>query len=144
MHVLLSEDQELFKRTVREFAEREIAPVAAEHDEAETFPQENVKKMGKLGLMGLTVPTEYGGTGAGPVEYALAVEEIARADAAHSVILSVNNSLVCEPLLKYGTESQKNEYLKRLSSGDMIGAFCLSEPQSGSDARHMQTTAKLA
>jgi methylmalonyl-CoA epimerase len=141
MHVLLTEDQELFRRTVREFAEREIAPVAAEHDEAETFPTANVRKMGQLGLMGLTLPTEYGGAGAGPVEYALAMEEIARADAAHSVILTVNVSLVCEPILKYGTEEQKKEFLHRLASGDMLGAFCLSEPQSGSDARHMQTKA---
>jgi methylmalonyl-CoA epimerase len=141
MHVLLTEDQELFRRAVREFAEREIAPVAAEHDEAETFPKENVRKMGQLGLMGLTVPTEYGGSGAGPVEYALAMEEVARADAAHSVILSVNSSLVCEPVLKHGTDEQRKDFLHRLSSGDMLGAFCLSEPQSGSDARHMQTKA---
>ena len=141
MHVLLTEDQELFRRTVREFAEREIAPVAAEHDENETFPTANVRKMGELGLMGLTVPTDFGGAGAGPVEYALAMEEIARADAAHSVILSVQNSLVCEPIVKYGSDEQKSDYLRRLSSGDMIGAFCLSEPQSGSDARHMQTKA---
>jgi methylmalonyl-CoA epimerase len=141
MHVLLTEDQELFRRTVREFAEREIAPVAAEHDEAETFPTENVRKMGQLGLMGLTVPTQLGGAGAGPVEYALAMEEIARADAAHSVILSVNSSLVCEPIVKYGSDDQKSDFLRRLSSGDMLGAFCLSEPQSGSDARNMQTKA---
>jgi methylmalonyl-CoA epimerase len=141
MHVLLTEDQELFRRTVREFAEREIAPVAAEHDEAETFPKENVRKMGQIGLFGLTLPEEYNGAGAGPVEYALAMEEIARADAAHSVILTVQSSLVCEPILKYGTAEQKNDYLRRLASGDMLGSFCLSEPQSGSDARHMQTKA---
>src|SRR5947207_14126935 len=117
MHVLLTEDQELFRRTVREFAEREIAPVAAELDESERFPRENVKKMGELGLMGLTIPTEHGGAGAGPMEYALAMEEIARADAAHSVILSVNNSLVCEPILKYGTEEQRR-YLPRLTSAE--------------------------
>jgi len=141
MHVLLTEDQELFRRTVREFAEREIAPVAAEHDEAETFPSATIKQMAQLGLMGLTVPEEWGGTNAGPVEYALAVEEISRADASHGVIMSVNNSLVCEPILKYGTEEQKKDYLRRLCSGDLLGSFCLSEPQSGSDARHMQTTA---
>src|SRR5215207_11546864 len=141
MHVMLSEDQELFRRTVREFAEREIAPVAAEHDENETFPTENVKKMGKLGLMGLLVPTEYGGAGAGSVEYALAMEEVSRADASHGVIMSVQNSLVEKPIVKYGTDEQKRDYLHRLASGDMIGSFCLSEPQSGSDARHMQTTA---
>src|SRR3954454_10702758 len=143
MHVLLTEDQELFRRTVREFAEREIAPVAAEHDEAEKFPTENVRKMGKLGLMGLLVPTEYDGAGAGPVEYALAMEEVSRADASHGVIMSVQNSLVEEPIVKYGTDEQKKDYLRRLATGDMIGSFCLSEPQSGSDARHMQTTAKL-
>jgi methylmalonyl-CoA epimerase len=142
MHVLLTEDQELFRRTVREFAEREIAPVAAEHDEAEKFPSENVKKMGKLGLMGLLVPEQYGGAGAGPVEYALAMEEVSRADASHGVIMSVQNSLVEEPIVKFGTEEQKKDYLHRLASGDMLGSFCLSEPQSGSDARHMQTTAK--
>src|SRR5215207_6494147 len=141
MHVMLSEDQELFRRTVREFAEREIAPVAAEHDENETFPSENVKKMGKLGLMGLLVPTEYGGAGAGSVEYALAMEEVSRADAAHGVIMSVQNSLVAKPIFKYGSDEQKRDYLHRLASGDMIGSFCLSEPQSGSDARRMQTTA---
>src|SRR5215207_5026236 len=141
MHVMLSEDQELFRRTVREFAEREIAPVAAEHDENETFPSENVKKMGKLGLMGLLVPTEYGGAGAGSVEYALAMEEVSRADAAHGVIMSVQNSLVAKPIVKYGTDEQKGDFLRRLSSGDMLGSFCLSEPQSGSDARHMQTKA---
>src|SRR5215213_7945284 len=141
MHVLLTEDQELFRRTVREFAEREIAPVAAEHDENETFPSENVKKMGKLGLMGLLVPTEYGGAGAGSVEYALAMEEVSRADAAHGVIMSVQNSLVAKPIVKYGSDEQKRDYLHRLASGDMIGSFCLSEPQSGSDARRMQTTA---
>jgi butyryl-CoA dehydrogenase len=142
MHVLLNEDQELFRRTVREFAEREIAPVAAEHDENETFPTQTVKKMGSLGLMGLLVPTEYGGAGAGSIEYALAMEEISRADASHGVVMSVQNSLVEKPIVKFGTDEQKRDYLHRLASGDMIGCFCLSEPQSGSDARHMQTTAK--
>jgi butyryl-CoA dehydrogenase len=142
MHVMLTEDQELFRRTVREFAEREIAPVAAEHDEHERFPSENVKKMGELGLMGLTVPTEYGGAGAGPVEYALAMEEVARADAAHSVILTVNASLVCEPILKFGNEEQRKRFLPRLASAEIIGSFCLSEPQSGSDARAMRTVAR--
>src|SRR5262252_1086947 len=100
MHVLLTEDQELFRRTVREFAEREIAPVAAEHDEQEKFPTENVRKMGALGLMGLLVPTEYGGAGAGAIEYALAMEEVSRADASHGVIMSVQNSLVEKPIVK--------------------------------------------
>ncbi|MCC6178045.1 MAG: acyl-CoA dehydrogenase [Chloroflexi bacterium] len=141
MHVLLSEDQELFRRTVREFAEREIAPVAAEYDETERFPHENVKKMGALGLLGLTVPLEYGGAGAGTVEYALAMEEISRACAGHSVILTVNVSLVCDPIYTYGTEEQRRRFLPRLATGEILGSFCLSEPQSGSDARHMQTRA---
>ena len=96
----LSEDQELFRRTVREFAEREIAPVAARYDETEEFPAENVRKMAELGLLGLTVPEAYGGAGAGALEYAIAMEEIARADAAHSTILTVNVSLVTEPIAK--------------------------------------------
>jgi butyryl-CoA dehydrogenase len=140
---LLTEDQELFRRTVREFAEREIAPVAAEYDEAERYPAENVRKMGELGLMGLTVPEQYGGAGAGAMEYALAMEEISRACAAHSVILTVNVSLVCEPIYKFGTEDQRQRFLPRLTGGEMVGAYCLSEPSSGSDARHMMTRAEL-
>ena len=138
----LSEDQQLFQRTVREFATREIAPVARAFDEAETFPRENVQKMAALGLMGLTVPEEYGGAGAGAIEYVIAMEEISRACAAHSVILTVNVSLVCDPILKYGTEAQRRRYLPALASGAGLGAFALSEPTSGSDAAHMQTRAR--
>ena len=141
MHVLLSEDQELFRRTVREFADREIAPVALELDEAEQFPAENVRKMGELGLMGLTVPIEYGGAGAGALEYALAMEEVSRACAAHAVIMTVNVSLVCETILRYGSEELRRRWLPLLTTGEQIGAYCLSEPQSGSDARAMQTRA---
>jgi butyryl-CoA dehydrogenase len=137
MHVLLSEDQELFRRAVREFADREIAPVALEYDEQERFPAENVRKMADLGLMGLTVPTEYGGAGAGAVEYALAMEEVSRACAAHSVIMTVNVSLVCETILRFGTEEQRRRFLPRLAAAEIIGGYCLSEPQSGSDARAM-------
>jgi butyryl-CoA dehydrogenase len=143
MEFLLSEDQELFRRTVREFAEREIAPVAAEYDEAEEYPAENVRKMGELGLMGLTVPQEYGGAGAGAMEYAIAMEEVSRACAAHSVVLTVNVSLVCEPIYKFGTEDQRGRFLPVLTSAEQVGAFCLSEPGSGSDARHMDTRAEL-
>ncbi|MBA2446653.1 MAG: acyl-CoA dehydrogenase [Chloroflexi bacterium] len=142
MNFLLTEDQELFRRTVREFAAREIAPVAAEHDEAETYPAENVRKMGELGLMGLTVPTEYGGAGAGAIEYALAMEEVARACAAHSVVLTVNVSLVCEPIYKFGTDEQRERFLPRLTRADIVGSYCLSEPRSGSDARNMETRAE--
>ncbi len=111
MDFMLTEDQELFRRTVREFAEREIAPVAAEFDEAEAYPADNVRKMGELGLMGLTVPQEYGGAGAGAMEYAIAMEEVSRACAAHSVILTVNVSLVCEPIYKFGTDEQRSRFL---------------------------------
>src|SRR6266540_3219744 len=142
MDFLLTEDQELFRRTVREFAEREIAPVAAEFDEAEAYPADNVRKMGELGLMGLTVPQEYGGAGAGAMEYAIAMEEVSRACAAHSVILTVNVSLVCEPIYKFGTDEQRSRFLPPLASGQTVGAYCLSEPSSGSDARHMQTRAE--
>ncbi len=138
----LTEDQRLFQQTVREFAEREIAPVARHFDETEQFPRDNVAKMAELGLMGLTVPEEYGGAGAGPIEYVIAMEEISRACAAHSVIMTVNVSLVCEPILKYGTEEQKRRYLPALATGQGLGAFCLSEPASGSDAAHMQTRAR--
>jgi alkylation response protein AidB-like acyl-CoA dehydrogenase len=137
----LTDDQQLFRRTVREFAEREIAPLAAYFDETEEFPAESVRKMAALGLTGLTVPEAYGGAGAGAIEYALAMEEIARADAAHSTILTVNVSLVAEPLARLGTESQKRKYLPPLCDGRMIGAYCLSEPSSGSDAANMSTTA---
>ncbi len=142
MDFSLSDEQQLFQRTVREFAQREIAPMAREYDESEKFPRENVLKMAELGLMGLTVPEEYGGAGAGAIEYALAMEEIARADAAHSVILTVNVSLVCDPILKFGTEAQRQRYLRPLSSGAGLGAFALSEPASGSDATRMQTVAR--
>jgi butyryl-CoA dehydrogenase len=137
----LTEDQELFRRTVREFAEREIAPLAAHYDETEEFPADNVRKMAELGLMGLTTPEEYGGSGAGAMDYALAMEEVARADAAHSTILTVNVSLVTEPIRKLGNEDQKRHFLPPLCDGRMIGAYCLSEPSSGSDAANMDTRA---
>jgi butyryl-CoA dehydrogenase len=142
MEFLLTEDQELFRRTVREFAEKEIAPVAAQFDEAEQYPAENVRKMGELGLMGLTVPEEYGGAGVGATEYAIAMEEVSRACAGHSAILTVNVSLVCEPIYKLGTEDQRRRFLPKLTRAEMIGAYCLSEPSSGSDARHMDTRAE--
>ena len=137
----LTDDQELFRRTVREFAEREIAPVAAHFDETEAFPAENVRKMADLGLMVLTTPEAYGGAGAGAMEYALAMEEVARADAAHSTIMTVNVSLVSEPLAKLGTDEQRREFLPPLCDGRMVGAYCLSEPSSGSDAADMDTRA---
>ena len=129
----------MFRRTVREFAEREIAPVAAHFDETEEFPAENVRKMAALGLMGLTVPDEYGGAGAGAMEYALAMEEIARADAAHSTVLTVNISLVMRAARQVRhRRADGRRYLPPLCDGRMIGAYCLSEPSSGSDAADME------
>jgi alkylation response protein AidB-like acyl-CoA dehydrogenase len=138
----LSEDQELFKRTVHEFAEREILPIAAELDEREEFPRASLAKMAELGLMGLLVPEEYGGAGASTMDYVLAMEEISWADASHSVVISVNNSLVCEPILRFGTEEQKRQFLPPLAQGGYVGAYCLSEPGSGSDASNMSTMAR--
>src|SRR3984893_18317926 len=130
----LTEDQELFRRTVREFAVREIVPVAHDLDEKEEFPRATIAKMAELGLMGLLVPEEFGGAATSTLDYVLAIEEISWADASHSVVISVNNSLVCEPILRFGTEAQKRQFLKPLAQGEYVGAYCLSEPTSGSDA----------
>src|SRR3954468_10523782 len=124
----LTEDQELFKRTVHEFVEREIVPIAPELDEKEQYPRESLRKMGELGLLGLLVPEEYGGAGTSTLDYVLAMEEVSWADASHSVVVSVNNSLVCEPILRFGTASQKEAYLPSLARGEYVGAYCLSEP----------------
>jgi butyryl-CoA dehydrogenase len=138
----LTEEQELFRRTLHEFAEREIAPRARELDETESFPHETTRKMAELGLFGLLMPQEYGGSGASTLDYVLAMEEISRADASHSVAMSVNNSLVCEPILRFGTQDQKRRFLPALAQGEYIGAYCLSEPTSGSDASNMSTFAR--
>src|ERR1051325_23757 len=118
----LSEDQELFKRTVHEFAEREIVPVAHELDEKEEFPRATLAKMAELGLLGLLVPEQYGGAGVSTLDYVLAMEEISWADASHSVVISVNNSLVCDPILRFGTEEQK----QRRSEERRVGKECRS------------------
>jgi alkylation response protein AidB-like acyl-CoA dehydrogenase len=138
----LSEDEDLFRRTVHEFAEREILPIAHDLDESEAFPRASVGKMADLGLMGLLVPDEYGGAGADTMSYALAMEEIAWADASHSVVMSVNNSLVCEPIVRFGSREQKERFLPSLAQGRYVGAYCLTEPESGSDASNMSTRAE--
>jgi alkylation response protein AidB-like acyl-CoA dehydrogenase len=138
----LSEEQELFKRTLREFALREIVPIAAELDEKEEYPRASISKMAELGLLGLLVPEEFGGAGATTLDYALAIEEISWADASHSVVISVNNSLVCEPILRFGTDDQKRRFLPALADATYVGAYCLSEPTSGSDASNMNTQAR--
>lgn len=138
----LTQEQQIFREMVREFAAKEVAPLAKQVDEEGLFPHETIKKIGELGLMGVAIPTEYGGAGADNVCYAIAVEEIARACASTSVIVSVNNSLVADPIYKFGTEAQKQKYLIPLASGKLLGAFALSEPGAGSDAAGQQTMAK--
>src|SRR5262245_36494682 len=139
----LTEDQQAVRQMVREFAESEIRPVAAEIDETHEFPLENTKKMAELGLLGMFVPEQYGGAGLDYVSYVIAIEELSRVCASHGVIASVNNSLVCYPLLAYGNEAQKLKYLKPLAHGEWIGAYCLTEPNAGSNAANQQTTAVL-
>jgi alkylation response protein AidB-like acyl-CoA dehydrogenase len=138
----LTEEQELFRRTVHEFAQREIVPVAHDADEKEEFPRATVAKMAELGLMGMLLPEEYGGAGATTLDYVLGIEEISWADASHSVVMSVNNSLVGEPILRFGTAQQKQCFLPPLAQGKYVGAYCLSEPTSGSDAANMSTFAR--
>lgn len=138
----LSEEQRMFQETARQFAEKEIAPIADKVDELGQFPQETVQKLGELGFMGIAVPEEYGGAGADTVCYVLALEEISRACASHGVIMSVNNSLYCDPFVKFGTEEQKRGFLIPVASGKHVGCFCLSEPNAGSDAANQETTAR--
>jgi len=141
MNFDLSEEQQMVRNSIREFAENEIAPVAREYDEREEFPRPQLKGLAELGLMGMIIPEEYGGAGFDAVSYALALEEIARADASVAVIVSVTNSVCCYPILSFGTEEQKQKYLVPLAKGEKLGAFCLSEPQAGSDATGLKTRA---
>lgn len=143
MNYTLSQDHQQLQKMVRDFAEREIRPTAKQNDQDGTFPTDVVKKLGELGLMGVTIPTEYGGSGMDPLSYVIVMEEIARVDAATSVILSVNNSLVSEVIKNFGTAEQKKKYLVPLAQGKHLGAYCLTEPQSGSDAGNQKTIAKL-
>src|SRR5262249_39696182 len=137
----LTEDQLAVRDLVRDFAEREVRPIAAQIDASHEFPAQNVKKMGELGLMGMFVPAEYGGAGMDFVSYVVAVEELSRVCASHGVIVSVNNSLVCYPLLAFGSEEQKRKYLVPLAQGARLGAYCLTEPNAGSNAANQETTA---
>ncbi|MEZ0487117.1 acyl-CoA dehydrogenase [Fibrella aquatica] len=137
----LSEEQQAVQEAARDFAQTELLPGIVERDNAQQFPAEQVRKMGELGFMGMMVSPEYGGGGMDTVSYALAIEEISKVDASASVIMSVNNSLVCYGLEAFGTEEQKQKYLIPLASGQQIGAFCLSEPEAGSDATSQSTTA---
>jgi|TARA_B110000438_G_scaffold231132_1_gene226368 alkylation response protein AidB-like acyl-CoA dehydrogenase len=142
MNFSLTEEQQMIRKTARDFAINELAPGVVERDEKKIWPREAIKKMGELGFMGMMTSTEWDGGGMDVVSYALAMEEIARVDASASVVMSVNNSLVCYLLEKFGSDFQKEKYLKPLASGKKIGAYSLSEPQSGSDASNMRTVAK--
>ncbi len=138
----LTEDQELIQKTAREFAVEHLAPGVMDRDENAEFPYEQIKLMGELGFMGMMVPEEYSGAGMDTLTYVIALEEIAAVEAATSTIMSVNNSLVCQLLADWGTNVQKDQYLKTLASGIKLGAYSLSEPQSGSDASNLRTHAR--
>lgn len=142
MNFTFTEEQLMIKQTAKEFAESEIAPTAIERDLKGEFPYEIVKKLGELGFMGMMVSPEWGGAGLDTISYVLAMEEISKIDASVGVIMSVNNSLVCWGLETYGTNEQKEKYLKPLAQGKMLGAFALSEPEAGSDATNQHTTAE--
>ncbi|MFO8090838.1 MAG: acyl-CoA dehydrogenase [Desulfatiglandaceae bacterium] len=137
----LTDEQVMIQSMVREFSRKVIAATAAERDRTKEFPWENLKKMGELGLMGMMVPLQYGGEGADTISYTLALAEIAYSCASTAVIMSVHNSIVCQSILRYGTEDQKNRYLKPLCSADLIGAFALTEPHAGSDPVSQTTSA---
>lgn len=143
MDFSLSKTEQLFLQMIREFAEKEVKPLAAEIDETERFPEETVRKMAKLGLMGIPVPKEYGGAGGTNVLYTMAVEELSKVCATTGVILSAHTSLCEAPILENGTQEQKEKYLPKLASGEWIGAFGLTEPNAGTDASAQQTTAVL-
>ena len=140
MDLSLREDQKMLQQQVRDFATKEFEPIALELDEAEEFPMENFKKAAQLGLTGVTIPTEYGGSGLDKVSYVVAVEEIARACPSTGGIIASHNSLVCECLLHFGTEEQKQRCLIPLAKGEKVGAFAITEPNAGSDAVAMETT----
>src|SRR6478609_2177833 len=142
MDFQLSEEQLAVRDAARDFAITELLPGVIERDEHQKFPAEQIKKLGELGFLGMMVDPKYGGSGMDTVSYVLAMEEISKVDASASVVMSVNNSLVCWGLEKYGSEEQKEKYLKPLASGKIIGAFCLSEPEAGSDATSQRTTAE--
>ncbi|SEK34756.1 acyl-CoA dehydrogenase [Parapedobacter koreensis] len=137
----LTEEQQLIRDVARDFAQHELKPGVIERDEQQRFPAEQIKKLGELGFLGMMVDPKYNGAGLDAVSYVLVMEELSKVDASTSVVVSVNNSLVCYGLEKYGSEGQKEKYLKPLAAGECIGAFCLSEPEAGSDAASQRTTA---
>jgi alkylation response protein AidB-like acyl-CoA dehydrogenase len=138
----LTDEHKMLRDAARDFAQKEIVPIAAEFDESGEFPHATIKKMGALGFMGIELPEEYGGAGMDALAYVLALEEICKADASHGVIMSVNNSLYCHGILKFGSEEQKKTFLTPIATGKAIGAYSLTEPQSGSDAGTMRSRAQ--
>lgn len=142
MNFQLSEEHLMIQKAARDFAQNELKPGVIERDEHQKFPTDQVKKMGELGFLGMMVDPKYGGGGMDTISYVLAMEEISKVDASCSVIMSVNNSLVCWGIEHFGTEEQKQKYLVPLAKGEKIGAFCLSEPEAGSDATSQRTTAE--
>jgi alkylation response protein AidB-like acyl-CoA dehydrogenase len=141
MNFELSEEHKMIRDAARDFAQTELLPGVIDRDENQTFPKQQIKKLAELGFLGMMVNPKYGGAGMDTISYVLAIEEISKVDASSSVIMSVNNSLVCWGIETFGSEEQKEKYLKPLAKGEIIGAFCLSEPEAGSDATSQQTTA---
>lgn len=144
MDLQLTDEHRMIRDMARDFAETEIAPIAAIHDETGEFPEETIAKMGAHGFMGIAVPERYGGAGMDTLAYVLALEQISKVDASHGVIMSVCNSLFCYGIQRYGTEEQKQKYLRAVASGEVVGAYALTEPQSGSDAGNILVTAELS
>ena len=141
MNVELSDEQRMVQAVARDFADKEVRPIAAAIDREARFPRETVRRMGELGLMGIAIPEAHGGGGADTVAYVVALEEVAKVCASHAVIMSVNNSLYCDPVLRFGTETQKDRFLAPFASGAKLGCFSLTEPEAGSDATNQNTLA---
>src|SRR5262245_54730710 len=141
MNVDLTDEQRMIQAVAREFAEKDVRPIAAVIDREARFPRETVRRMGELGLMGIAIPEAYGGSGGDTVAYTVALEELAKACASHAVIMSVNNSLYCDPVYKFGSEAQKERFLTPFASGHRLGCFSLTEPEAGSDATNQTTLA---
>jgi alkylation response protein AidB-like acyl-CoA dehydrogenase len=143
MFDFITEEHRMIQQAARDFARKEIAPIAERHDETGEFPIDTIRKMGELGFMGIEVPEEYGGVGMDTIAYVLALIEISKVDASHGTIMSVNNSLFANGIIKYGSEHLKQTYLVPVVTGEAIGAYSLTEPMSGSDAGNMKTRAVL-
>jgi butyryl-CoA dehydrogenase len=144
MHLELSDEQKMIQAVAREFADKEVRPIAAAIDREARFPRDTVRRMGELGLMGIAVPEAHGGSGGDAVAYVVALEEIAKACASHAVIMSVNNSLYCDPVHRHGTPAQHERFLAPFASGRKLGCFSLTEPEAGSDASNQNTLAERA